>query len=245
MITKYSEIDEYFNKGLFDKEEKVEIKNDYALVLLFIKRAIFHLTEYSSALSWQHDRYWYSYVDNIDDTNIGQRHLTKDKFKFSRIRYKGGSLDIQKDSSQCVYITNGKKRKSLKVDDASGTVIVRNKWIKPLIVSDTETAVIRETNTKLQKFQNQLLIPYLTQKLVEAGITSYTANEHQLSFNNFGSGYYNTLRAEPVIDSNEEAPDDMELRKWNLTIRRDYYKNLPFYSVIAIIKGFYEAGYIK
>lgn len=244
MITTYNELENYFNTDKFDTDEKVTLQNDMALVLLFIKKAISRLTEFSAKIEWSNSSYRWSRDSDVDETYIGKRKLSKNNFSWGWITYKGGSLTIDIDSSKCIFISNGKKRKSLKVDDTAGTVIIRPKWISPLITSDTEIAVARESNMKIQQFQNDLLIPYMLHQLTEAGITSYTVHNHTITFEKFGTGWYNTLRTSPIINV-DDSTDDMEQRLWSLSIKRDHYTNLPFYSVIAIIKGFYAAGYIK
>ena len=244
MITTYNELEEYFNTDKFDTEEKVFLQNDLALVLLFLKKAINRITEYSAKIEWSNTSYRWSRDSSIDETYIGKRKLSKNGFSRGWVTYKGGSLSIDIDSSKCIFLSNGKKRKSLKVDDAANTVLIRPKWITPLIASDTETAVARESNIKIQQFQNDLLIPYMVHQLAEAGITAYKINGHTISFDKFGTGWYNTLSTSPIINA-DDSTDDMEQRLWSLSIKRDHYTNLPFYSVIAIIKGFYAAGYIK
>jgi hypothetical protein len=247
MIKTQNDIDEYFTTDKFDTDDRVELANDKVLLKQFLSAVITRITNKSPKTIYFAPTYSNAWRSTNHETDIGvyafqHDYDKKDNFTLE-MRYHGGELDVKRDSSGCLYITGNKKRKSLKVTEK--TILIRPKWITPLVVAKFEEAQKVETDGKIMKFQNELLAPYMMQKLLDVGVPEslISVNNSYIKIINLGNrNWYSTVGIYPV---NDEPTENIEDRKWQISLHKTSFTNLSFESVIKIVSAFQESGLFK
>ena len=249
MIKTQNDIDTYFTTDNFDTDKKVELANDKVLLKQFLSAVVTHITNKSPRSIYFHPTNRYSWNSTAHTGySIGLykfKHDTKKQEDFTfEINYNGGELKVKQDNTGCVYITGNKKRKSLKVTEH--TILIRPEWIKPLILVQHEKAQKIETDGKIMKFQNELLAPYMMQKLIDRGIPESLISiqgSSSVMVSNLGSKHWwASCRVYPI---NDEPTDNIEDRKWTLNMHKTYLSDLTFESVINVLGAFQDSGLFK
>lgn len=248
MITTQNDIDTYFATDKFDTDKKVELANDKVLLKQFLSSVVTRITNKSPRSIYFHPTSWYYYNSSEHEKYlIGQwkfPHDTKKTEQFTfEINYNGGKLNVKRDASGCVYVSGNKKRKSIKVTENS--ILIRPEWIKPLILVQHEKAQKVETDIKIMRFQNELLAPYMMQKLIERGVPEdrIKISSNRVVVDNLGSKHWwATCSAYPI---NDEPTENIEDRRWTLNMHKTYLSDLSFDSIVSIIGAFQDSGLFK
>jgi hypothetical protein len=94
-------------------------------------------------------------------------------------------------------------------------------------------------------FQNELLVPYLTQKLIERGVpeTSITNERNRITIPNLGSKHW--WASVSIYPVNDTPTEEMEDRLWCINMHKTYISNLKFSSVVDIIGAFQDSALFK
>lgn len=244
MINSEILIDMYFDKDFTESLEKVTIANDKELVLYFCKSLATKLNGSVRSSSFRNQQYYY--YSTQSSRTVSKKFLKIEESYFWEVEIVSGGSLLAKSEKGCSYLHINDSRRSLKVDDVDDSVTINLKWLIPHIKTVFNKVKDAETEKKVVKFQNELLIPWMYGKILdECGIPSelITSSTTEIVIKNFTNRTrYSRICISPDY---KQSVEDFEDKLWNLTLKREMYSKIKVDSIVKILQGFSDSGSFK
>lgn len=226
MLTTEKEIDEYFRNEYNVDSISSEVKATTKLIQYFL-------------------------IEYLHKNNIKENYKSDWLLPFLKSNeafwiMTAGKYLMAKYTDGCHYLKFKDKRKTLKYNSVSDSVIIDLKWLSKNIISLAIEKKEQQKEEQVGLFQNKLIVPYMIQKIIdESNVLSenVVADNNYITIKNFCR--INSYSRILIWPASILPTNDFEDKLWNVRIRSEVIPKMTEESVLLLLKSFSLSGIFK